>query len=308
MVKATKNRKNLFLILKILLFIFVAVICVFQLKKLDFDQIQSIQLSAPWALIVMILLLPVNYFFEWLKWKAILKTFDTDFGNTTNFQSFMAGIITAMLTPNMQGNFLGRVYYFPRRFRSNLILLTLWSNLGQFIVALLFGLFSLIIIGSSGYMELNNTIVLILVLIIVLFLLIYFTVSKWSFRFKKWKFFQRFKDAFINYPRIKLEILLWGILRYLVFSFQFLLIIHAFGGDFSIELFLLVWQIYLWSTIAPSIILGKLFVRESIAIWVLSGMEIGEWNIIFASLTIWIVNLLIPTLIGILVCKKRTVE
>lgn len=308
MVKATKNRKNLFLILKILLFIFVAVICVFQLKKLDVDQIQSIQLSAPWALIVMILLLPVNYFFEWLKWKAILKTFDTDFGNTTNFQSFMAGIITGMLTPNMQGNFLGRVYYFPRRFRSNVILLTLWSNLGQFIVALLFGFLSLIIIGSSGYMELNNTIVLILVLIIVLFLLIYFTVSKWSFRFKKWKFFQRFKDALINYPRIKLEILLLGILRYLVFSFQFLLIIHAFGGSFSIEMYLLVWQIYLWSTIAPSLILGKLFVRESIAIWVLSGIGVGEWNIIFASLTIWIVNLLIPTLIGILVCKKRTVE
>lgn len=294
--------------LKILLFILVAVICIFQLKKLDVDQIQSIQLAAPWALIGMILLLPVNYFFEWLKWKAILKTFDTDFGNTTNFQSFMAGIITGMLTPNMQGNFLGRMYYFPRRFRSNIILLTLWSNLGQFIIALLFGFLSLVIIDSSHYLELDTTITGILISIIIVFSFVYFTVAKWKLGFINWKFFQRFKNALSAHPSIKLEILFWGILRYLVFSFQFFLTIHAFGGSFSIEMYLLVWQIYLWSTIAPSLILGKLFVRESIAIWVLSGVGIGEWNIIFASLTIWIVNLLIPTIVGILVCKKRLVE
>jgi len=294
--------------LKILLLIAVAVICVFQLKKLDLTHFQIINVSAPWALILMILLLPANYFFEWLKWKAILKTMNTDFGNSTNFQSFMAGIITGMLTPNMQGNFLGRIYYFSRRFRSNIILLTIWSNLGQFIVALFFGFLSLAFIGSDNYLVLNSTVLPILILIIALLLLIYFTVGKWNFGSKKWRFFIRFKNALSNYPSYKLEILLWASLRYIVFSFQFLLAIHAFGGSFSADMYLLVWQIYLWSTIAPSLFLGKLFVRESIAIWVLNGIGLGEWNVIFASLTIWVVNLLIPTLIGILVCKKRIVS
>lgn len=308
MAKATKNTKKLFLFFKITLAIAVGFLCFFQFKKINFSDIASLEVNAVSSLILMIVLMPMNYFFEWLKWKAVLKTVDTNFGNRIHFQSFMAGIITGMLTPNMQGNFLGRMYYYPRKYRSTIILMTLWSNLGQFIIALLFGAIALSVIGTSNYLKLDSSILWLLIGMIAVLFCLFLTIDYWRIGEKRVRFFQRFKVALHQHQGVKFEILLWGSLRYFVFSFQFLLMLHAFGGDFSWEMYLLVWQLYLWSTIAPALILGKLFVRESIAIWVFAGLGLGEMNIIVASLMIWIVNLLIPTLIGIFVCQKSTVE
>ncbi len=253
----------------------------------------------------MILLLPLNYFFEWKKWRAVLNTTDSIAPIKTDIQAFFAGIVTGMLTPNMQGNFLGRIYYYPRKFRLNLILLTLWTNIAQFLIALFFGFVSWAYIGVSVYKDADFRFMLLLGSIILLITIIYFTAEKWKLGFSKIKFIRRFQGVISNYPLFRIEVLMWGILRYIVFSFQFFLTLIAFGGEPSLELYLLVWQIYLWSTIAPSLILGKLFVRESIAIWVLAGLGMGDVNIIMASLSIWIVNLLLPTLVGIVVCKKR---
>lgn len=255
----------------------------------------------------MILLLPLNYFFEWKKWRAVINTIDTDFGSRNNFQAFMAGIVTGMLTPNMQGNFLGRIYYFPRRFRLNVILLTFWTNIGQFLIALLFGLISCLLIGISVYQETDSRFLILMGALVALVALIYFTVEKWRIGIKRWKFIRRFQELIEKHPLFRLEVLFWGSLRYIVFSVQFKFSLIAFGAEPTIELLLLVWQIYLWSTIAPSLILGKLFVRESIALWVLGGIGMAEINIVFASVSIWIVNLLVPTLIGIAVCKRETV-
>src|SRR5690606_26603242 len=197
---------------------------------------------------------------------------------------------------------------FPRRFRLNVILLTFWTNIGQFLIALLFGLISCLIIGISVYHESEYPFVLMLAAVVLVVGLIYFTVEKWDVGLRRFKFVRRFQRLIVHHPLFRLEVLFWGSLRYVVFSVQFLLALVAFGGEASFVILLLVWQIYLWSTIAPSLILGKLFVRESIAIWVLAGIGLGEINIVFASLSIWTVNLLIPTLIGITVCKRETLE
>lgn len=305
MAKATKNTKNLFLFIKILLAIAVGFLCYDQFQKLDFSKEIELSDFSMVSFVLMLGLMPLNYFFEWKKWKAILKIVETPQNNTTDFQAFLAGIITGMLTPNMQGNFLGRMYYYPRRFRAPLILATLWTNLAQFIIALLFGICSIFILNKSFYISLNDSMSWILIAFIGSVFFIYFTFEKWGLGLQKIKFILRFRDLLVKNPFFRIEILCWASLRYITFAFQFLLALHAFGTDFSWEIYFLVWQIYLWTTIAPSLVLGKLFVRESIAIWVLTGIGVGEWNIVAASVSIWIVNLLIPSIIGILVCQKR---
>ncbi len=148
----------------------------------------------------------------------------------------------------------------------------------------------------------------ILLLFIVGFLVIFFSFEHWRLGLKKIKWQQRMRCLLTENPRFRFEQLGWGILRYLVFSFQFVLAFMAFGASFSWELVLLVFQIYLWTTLAPSIILGKLVVRESIAIWVMTSIGLDAWTIIAASLTIWVINLLVPTLFGIVICKQKTIE
>ena len=308
MAKATKNRKNLFHAIKIVLTIALGFICYFQFKTLNSS---CLSVSIEWHFIpffAMLLLMPVNYFCEWKKWKSVTHTISIDLGAKTNFQAFMAGIITGMLTPNMQGNFLGRMYYFPRRHRIPIILLTIWSNLAQFIIAILFGLLSILVIGISYSFIENDFIHWILLFIAISLMIFYFTFERWGFGFQRMKWFSRMRKLLKENFNFRIEQLVWGTLRYLIFSVQFLLAFMAFGADFSWEMYFLVFQIYLWTTLAPSLILGKLVIRESIAIWVMASIGLDNWNVIAASLSIWIINLLIPTLSGIVICKQKTAE
>lgn len=266
----------------------------------------EVKVHSWFMLILVLLLMPLNYLFEWLKWRTILNSFNSNFGIQTRFQSFLAGIITGMLTPNMQGNFIGRLYYFPKRFRINIILLTLWSNLAQFIVSISFGLIAIALLGKvPGEFNVQKYLYP-LAGIVSLILLLYFTANYYLPYVLNKKTAKRFKMVLKEVPFFKWKILLFSVLRYLVFSLQFYLILIAFGQSGEVETYLWVWQLYLWTTIAPSLILGKLFIRESIAIWVLGSIGMNEWSVALSAFLIWIFNLLIPTLIGTVVCEKRT--
>ena len=280
--------------------------CISQFSKIDFEKMSEVKVHSWFMLILVLLLMPLNYLFEWLKWRTILNSFNSNFGIQTRFQSFLAGIITGMLTPNMQGNFIGRLYYFPKRFRINIILLTLWSNLAQFIVSISFGLIAIVLLGKvPGEFNVQKYLYP-LAGIVSLILLLYFTANYYLPYVLNKKTAKRFKMVLKEVPFFKWKILLFSVLRYLVFSLQFYLILIAFGQSGEVETYLWVWQLYLWTTIAPSLILGKLFIRESIAIWVLGSIGMNEWSVALSAFLIWIFNLLIPTLIGTVVCEKRT--
>ena len=101
------------------------------------------------------------------------------------------------------------------------------------------------------------------------------------------------------------KILLLSFLRHGIFTLQFSFMLHAFGENLSLENVFWIWQVYLWVTIAPSLILGKLAIRESIAIWVLTLAGMGELTVLISSFLIWTFNLLLPTIIGLFICKEK---
>jgi len=109
-------------------------------------------------------------------------------------------------------------------------------------------------------------------------------------------------------PWFRIQILLLSFARFVVFTMQFSLMLLAFGADWSWELIAAIWQVYLLTMIAPSLILGKVGVKESIALFVLSTLSINEITILFASLSIWFLNTVSPALLGLIVCRNRKWE
>ena len=87
-----------------------------------------------------------------------------------------------------------------------------------------------------------------------------------------------------------------SILRHLVFTLQFLFILLCFGIEFNKELILWIWISYLAVTLTPSIIFGKIVIRDSItiAIFQIAGYEV--YPILISTVFIWAINLLTPTL------------
>lgn len=293
--------------LKLSALLFLFLIIYLQLKSMQWNDFNSFSAPSFLPVLLMICLLPLNYFLEWKKWSLILKRLEVKTTKSLEIQSFFAGLLTAILTPNMQGNFLGRIYYFSRQQRVAIILLTLWSNYLQFCVAVLFGVISIWAIGSDSYLPISFGIKIGLLLLVIISFLPVFIGSKIIPLFKRFKSVRRIQGLLDNHRAFSFQLLFFSSARYLVFSIQFFLVLYAFGGAFSFVTLLLVWQIYLWTTFAPSLILGKIVVRETIAVWVLAGIGIGSWNIIFTSLFIWFINLILPALFGFVVCKKRAI-
>lgn len=301
--KSNQNSSKSFLIIKITLFIGLIILAVWKFEATFEEKSFSINIVAPVFLVFSFLLVPLNYYFEWLKWREVLSEQKTDFGIKTNFQAFMAGIITGVLTPNMQGNFLGRMYYYPRKHRISIIILTLWTNLAQFLISLIFGLFSVLLIGDLSGLIGDYSILLISLLF--LFFLIYFLFGQFQFDQPKWRWWKRLQNTMKRKGLFKLKILFFGTARYLVFALQFFLVLLAFGAEPITSTYLSIFQLYFWTTIAPSLILGKLVVRESIAVWLMGGLVLDEWSLILTSFLVWFINLFIPTIIGFVVCKRR---
>ena len=100
------------------------------------------------ALLFLIFLMPLNLFFEWQKWKVILR--DEAVDQKQRLHSFLSGIVSGIITPAYAGNFIGRMLYFPKSSRKKIIVNTIASNGSQFIISISMGLIAFQIIYSSS--------------------------------------------------------------------------------------------------------------------------------------------------------------
>lgn len=308
MLKTKKNNKNLFNILKLILLVGVGIVLYRQISAFDAEAWEQFTLDSPLWFILSILLVVPNIGLAYAKWKLTLKAIHAESDVPVRIQSFFAGVITGMLTPNMIGNFLGRLYYFNRKHRSMIVLFTLFSNYAQFIASLTFGTLAFLLMNDSGVFADWNQIGYLLVIGSVVVLGVYFFIEKITVRFSKKDYFEKFKFHFENAERYKIKLLMLSFARFFVFSIQFNLLLVAFGEDFNTTTILSIWIVYLVTMVAPSLILGKIGIKESISLFILVGVGMNEYAILSASLIIWFVNSLSPALLGLLICRNKEAD
>ena len=103
----------------------------------------------------------------------------------------------------------------------------------------------------------------------------------------------------------KLVLLLYSLLRYLVFSIQFYLVLLTFGvqlkGFYEIALIPVCFMI---TSIIPTLMLSEIGVRSSVAIIIFSVVSEESLPIVLASVVLWIINVAIPSVIGLVNLNK----
>jgi hypothetical protein len=297
--KTIKNRPILKLFVKVLFTIIVLYILFNQVKRISLNEIENISIKHPISLALAIILAFINQSIEFQKWKRTLVYINE---SQNHIKSYMAGVLTGFLTPNLLGNFIGRMYYYPRNKRNRIIALTLLGNSAQFIASIYFGIISLAWLGQNQ-LNISNFNMYFASAFILLLLVIYFLFDNLPITNAKWK--TRIIPLLTNTKYFRLQLLALSIVRYLVFSFQYILLLQSFGISFSFEILGWIWQIYFWSTLSPSLWMGKLFIRESIALWVLTPI-IGHPEItLCSSVSLWIMNQGIIALVAIPFFKKQ---
>jgi len=263
-------------------------ILIYRINSHDFDKFIF---QFDFSLILAILLMPINWILEYRKWLAILN--HHTISKTKAKDSFASGMISDFIIPGIPSNFLGRIFYFEPNDR---IKLTIWVQLSngiQFLITLLFGLASLIILNLTESK-------FILLSIIVSLFLVFLMISKPGRRLIE-KFLTHEIQMEIkkqNKNPILLSLFGLSFFRFLIFSIQFALLLNSFGIIQNFSIFLWIWVSYLFVTLSPSLFMGNLIIRESITATLFSLGNFAVLPVVSATFLVWLINNFIPIVLA----------
>lgn len=290
---------------------------VFASGNLDLFTMQVMADRWPFYLSLAILLMPVNWFIEAFKWQLLIS-FIEKVTFVQAVQSVFTGITMSLFTPNRIGEFFGRLLTLKYANPLKGAFLTITGSVSQLMVTLLMGMLALCFY-IPAYYDLNEpwnsliygSVVVGAILVSSVMVMMFLKVSAlsgWSKRIVKpgWR---KIRDYLRITRRLKrkllIKILLLSFTRYMVFSFQFYILLLAFGVSIPIlNAFMLISMTYFAMTAIPSIALVDLGIRGSVAIYFIGlyfdhqpGVAV---SIMAATTAIWILNLAVPALMGIL--------
>ncbi len=270
-------------------------------------------------IIFVLLLMPVNWFFEAHKWKYLIEKLES-VSLSDSFKAVLTGISVSMFLPNRSGDYLGRVFILKKADRLQAVLSTMLGGLAQLITTLIFGTIAFTI-ALSSFFDMSDSlklwtyigIVFTAVIFVSGIIFVYLNFSTFSgiiknISGKEYPRISKYSQVFSWYSSKELfNVLLISMVRYLIFSFQFYLLLIIFDIKISYPVsMMLIGVIYLMMTVIPTIAMTELGVRGSVSIYVFNYYfeNWGLWNeglkqsVMASSSMLWIINLGIPALIG----------
>lgn len=261
-------------------------------------------------LLVSVILIPVNWGIEALKWRLIVQPFERIHFKRA-FKGVLSGVTTSLVFPNRIGEFLGRIAHIDFEHRWQGFAMSLLGSMAQLGVTLSFGGVAYIlfeyVFGFDPFSLLDLQIIYPLRLVILIsvvltaFLFVYPRTLKWiiSRMFRK-RFGEEGVSFLDNYNSIYISaILLLSVLRYLVFWSQYMLVFSAFGAEITAaQGLILIPLLFLAIAATPSFSIGEIGIREFYALALVSTIGLEELSIMGSTLLIWIFNIFLPSMVG----------
>lgn len=277
--------------------------------KTSFSSTRNVLLMA-----LAFILMPLNMALETRKWqKSIQPVERVPFWKA--YTAIFTGITAGMMFPNRTGDFLGRIFILEKGNRLKAAMLTFVGNIAQMLVTVSLGCIAWVFFTSSKYYW---YVLILSLIIIILGYLIYFNIhilkhlqhlipKRWRPRAEK------YMEIFGSYSKKDLAvILLIAFGKYIVYSFQFVLLIWAFDVPLNyLEAMVPIMLTYLLMTVIPFITITEIAVRGSVCIYVfeawltMQGISASYSMMVFSANTmLWLYNLAIPAVIGLFFIRK----
>lgn len=279
---------------------------------------QAIAGPKQWRLWMIIALMPVNWGIEAFKWKLALRQAG-GIPYRDAFKAIFTGTTLASFTPNRMGEYLGRMLYVREGRRIDSISLTIVCSAAQIMITVLIGTAGVLYLrsylehpafsapGIPGIQIREYWIDILLglsLLLLASLTIIYFRLSWLVGKLGRIPVLGRYQshlkvlesvDATILVP-----ILFLSFARYLVFIVQYGLVFPVFGVFLGAgQLWGGVSVVFLVMAVVPTFtVLTDLGLRWGASIQVLQLFSANTVGIFAASFAIWLINLIIPALIG----------
>ena len=277
--------------------------------------IQWQQIKNSWMnskLWLVVFLMGINWGIESIKWRLLVQHLQP-FSFYRAFKSVLAGCSVTMLTPNRIGEYGGRILYVEEGNRISAISLTIVGSISQLLVTMMMGCMGLLLLKYFSQTDhaittflsafWQNVITSLSVVLTVLLLLFYIRLG-WLVRMMEnipalHKAVKHISilDEFNNMKL--LQILSLSFVRYLVFVLQYVLLLQVMEVHIAGWLcFLLMTIFYLVIAVAPTFAFIELPVRISASWAIFQLYTTNQPGVSATALGIWIINLVIPAVIG----------
>ena len=258
------------------------------------------------AMVLMVL----NWALEAMKWQILMRGLTTmRFAQAC--RAILAGVAFSLNTPNRIGEMGGRMLFVPEGLRLRSVPLTITGGFAQLLVTLMAGLAGWYFIGDAllqraipvTLIPMFRLLPWVVLLFAVPSLYLYLRQDRaWALmgRFPLLQKWQRFAEGLRAVdPRRAWMVLGLSFLRFMVFALQYVFMLWSMnaGGDLLTS-FCCVSVFYLLMAVVPSIALLELGLRWQYGIIVFGAFNSNLVGIYTASTAIWLVNLLVPAIIG----------
>lgn len=304
----------------LLCLLYILYLQVFQNQTLSFsvfvEQLQAPKNISPWyVLISFLILMPLNWLLELSKWFPKMRKIQPEFSFFSGLGALMAGFAVAMFTPNRVGESTGRAIMVAPENRGYAIFLGCYGALAQWLVLIGGGGMAFLFLEKYCLTCLDTWIIAAIEITILLILAV--LLYTYKYLEKVLNFCLKFKclDKYLLPIKNQLQteeisntwlkyLLLMAFLRYVVYFSQYVLVLYFWGLSLSpMQMCVGIGIIYFLQTGVPLPASLGLIARGNIAVFVFSWfmLEGNSLLILSATFSLWLLNLLLPALIGSMV-------
>ena len=254
-------------------------------------------------LLIVFLLIMANWACEARKWQILTQRFE----NLTfidAYKSVLVGLTLGFITPANLGDFAGRTLHLKKDNRQTGIGTILLGNGIQFYVTLIFGILSYLIIWKNNISIFDQIIFGVTLFCVLLGIFLFYNRNKVQQYFNRFRWIHPFKvylNALTDFENRDFKnVMIWTSIRFIIYSFQFVIILQIFQIDvLTIDLWAISCLILLFKTLIPPInFLSDLGIREISAIHFFNFYSVNIASVITATFALWLINILFPVLIG----------
>ncbi len=245
--------------------------------------------------IILILFSSINWLLEIKKWQYLASKTETINFYKAGFQSFISFSVS-LLTPNRIGEYGAKVLFFETGKRKKIFSLSIIGTTTQLLATLFFGIIGILYWTHTGNLQnvfqktlpYKNIVIIILITLVLIFgsVLVY-------------RKYQKAQQMMLFDQNIWLHSFGFSVLRYLIFSTQFYLLLAYYHPIETPLLYVTaIYLIYLLSAFLPMLAFFDWAVKGSIAVWILGFLKVPSVFVIKIIAFMWITNFLIPFIIG----------
>lgn len=269
---------------------------------------QQVVKGHPVYLIFAVLLMPVNWAIEAIKWQMLIRhVLQVSFWKS--YKAILSGVTISFFTPNRVGDFAGRLLQVESKHNWDAVIATLVSSFSQLVALLTCGWIGLLYFAWH-FLNLETYLLLaffLLGLVLLLFLLFaFFNIDLIIPLAKRIPRADKLKKPFRHLKVLRAfsakelgRIMTLSLIRYLTFSLQFFLLLAFFGIKAPFLAAMAgISTVFLVQTSIPLPPVLGLLTRGQVALFVWQFFGGNELSVLAATYSLFVINLVVPALLG----------